>query len=240
MSSSDWAQWVAITVAFLTAAVGWGFNVWQLKKAAKDRKDQQQREDALLKRHQEREDALRERHREDAPRIELEITCKVLGLKGECFIVEFAFVFNNRGLIEWTFPSIQLRVRGIEKDHPLGYWQGRGQRLYFPVKIIPADSPTDVPKETRASLEEVIPERFESFFVEPGVRQAITYATMISAQVEYIAVYVKFMYKENTTSERIHTSERVFRLTTRDKPDAPVPSVTASNMKPRTQERYSH
>jgi hypothetical protein len=139
----------------------------------------------------------RQKRREDVPHIELGINCQVFGQDDNNYLVEFTLMVNNRGLVKWTFRSIQLRVRGIREDEQFAYWPENGRRLKFPVKIL--------------DKEEVIPKSVESFFVEPGVQQAITYVTKISTQIMYIVVYVEFWYDK----KKLHTSERVFRLTAR-------------------------
>jgi hypothetical protein len=209
MSPQDWIAISAVVATVVTALLGWLFSLLQQIRNGKERALQQKREDVQREKQQAREDELRalqqrredeqrDKRREDAPHVELAINCEVLGQEGEDYAVEFMLIVYNRGLIRWTFRSILLRVRGIERNQSLVYWQGRGQRLEFPVKIV--------------NMAEVIPKSVNYIFVEPGVQQLVTYTTKIPAQVKYIAVYVEFWYDKVTP----HTSERVFRLTAPD------------------------
>jgi hypothetical protein len=188
MTPQHWIAISAVVATVVTAALGLSFSFVTQHR-------QQERDDTLRKEQQKREDELRKEHREDAPHIELAINCQVLGQDDGHYLVEFTLMVYNRGLVRWTFRSIKLRVRGIEKNQQFAYWPGEGQRLEFPVKII--------------NKEEVIPKSVNFLFVEPGVQQAIAYVTKIPAQIMYIVVYVEFWYDMVTP----HTSERVFRLT---------------------------
>lgn len=198
MIPSDWIAISGVTATVVTAGLGlWFSSSAQRRQQARDdeqRDKQQRREDELRDKQQKREDAQRLIHREDAPHIELSIDCRVLGQDDDDYIVEFTLTANNRGLVRWKFRSIKLRVRGIEKNQPLAYWPGNGNRLQFPIKIL--------------GMEEVIPQSVNFLFVEPGVRQAVTYVTKIPSRVIYIVVYVEFWYDKVTP----HTSERAFRL----------------------------
>jgi len=192
MTPQNWIAISGIVATFGAAALGLIFSF-----VTQDRRIK--RDDKLLKEQQKREDELRKEHREDVPHIELAINCQVLGRDDGHYLVEFTLMVYNRGLVRWTFYSIELRVRGIEKNQQFAYWPGRGQRLEFPVKII--------------NKEEVIPKEGVNFlFVEPGVQQAITYVTKIPTQMLYIVAYVEFWY-DKEKKKTPHTSERVFRLT---------------------------
>jgi hypothetical protein len=198
MEPKDWIALSGVAATVVIAAVSLYFSSsMQRKQQQRDdalHKDQQQRDDALHKDQQQREDELRRRHREDSPHIEFSVDCQVHGRQDDEQLVEFILTAHNRGLVDWKFKSILLRVRGIEKNRSLTYWQGNEPRLEFPVKVFVA---------------QVIPRNLNFLFVEPEVRQTITYVTKMPSRIEYILVHTEFEYDNYTP----HTSERVFRLT---------------------------
>jgi hypothetical protein len=55
---------------------------------------------------------------------------------------------------------------------------------------------------------EVIPEGYNFLFVEPGVKQDITYITKIPKRYKYIVAYASFYYKKYTP----HITEKVFDI----------------------------
>ena len=187
MEPKDWIALSGVAATVVIAAVSLYFSSSMQRK-------QQQRDDALHKAQQQREDELRRRHREDSPHIEFSVDCQVHGRQDDDQLVEFILTAHNRGLVDWKFKSILLRVRGIEKNRSLTYWQGNEPRLEFPVKVFDA---------------QVIPGNLNFLFVEPEVRQTITYVTKISNRIEYVLAHTEFQYDNYTP----HTSERVFRLT---------------------------
>jgi hypothetical protein len=148
-----------------------------------------------LNQHQ-REDERNRRRREDEPRIEFGIDCLVHGHDDDGHLVEFTITACNRGFVRWNFRSILLRVRGIEEECSISYWRENDSRVEFPIRIIDGV--------------QVIPSGLNFVFVEPGVKQSITYITKISLRVKFILVHVKFYYDRHTP----HTSERVFHLCT--------------------------
>jgi hypothetical protein len=54
----------------------------------------------------------------------------------------------------------------------------------------------------------VLPEGYNYFFVEPGVRQVITYAARIPATTRFLLAHARFEYDQFTP----HTAERVFEV----------------------------
>jgi hypothetical protein len=103
-------------------------------------------------------------------------------------------------MVQQRFESIVLRVRGIKRDEPFTYLTGKGQRLAFPDKVI--------------DQAELIPANYCHYFVEPNVRQSMTYVTTVPTSLAYILVRVKFKYDKS----RDHTAERAFKLA-QDEPD---------------------
>jgi hypothetical protein len=194
-------DWIAIgglvtTTAIAAASLIYASLSQRAQQTREDelRKTQQAREDAMRTTQQAREDAMRERHREDKPHIELSVDCQVHGPDGDAYLIELLFTVRNRGLVRQQFDSILLRIRGIERNQPLSYWQGYEPRLEFPEKLVDGA--------------EVIPPGYNFYFMEPGVTQTITYTSRIPVSMKYILVYVEFRYDIRTP----HTAERVFQL----------------------------
>jgi hypothetical protein len=194
MEPSDWIAIAGVAATAFIAVVSLFHASWRQQK-------QQHREDELRKAQQKREDELRERHREDTPHIEFGLDCRVHGCEQDEYLVEFILTAHNKGLVQQRFTSIMLRVRGIERTQPLTHWKGNEPRLAFPVKVI--------------DDADIIPPGYNFIFVEPGVRQSITYVTKLSAAIKYIVAHVEFQYDRFTP----HTAERAFRIAAREGPD---------------------
>ena len=128
------------------------------------------------------------------PRIEFDIECNTLGPQGKNYLAEFTVFAFNKGNIKFTFPDIRLRVLGITRDSDLLLWKGHGKRLDFPIKLF---------------NEQVIPPKFKYIFVEPGVKQGITYVTTVPENIKFIVARASFKYRFRNA---IHTREKVFEI----------------------------
>lgn len=138
------------------------------------------------------------------PKIEFDIICKVVGQSEVARIVEFQISANNKGRIKFTFPELRLRIRSISDLSKLEYFQNT-YRLQFPVKIFE---------------DNIIPDKYKYYFVEPGTKQTLTYITKVDIKNKIIAVFASFKYKQRFMIRlkpfRIvreqHTCERSFNL----------------------------
>jgi len=194
-------EWIALTgilstliVSVLTLVVNRRREKQQQERDDRLRKEQQAREDNLRREQQEREAEAERQRRTYSPHIEFEIHSNFYGPEGDGYIAELLLVADNKGLIQQKFKDIRLRVRGIESEGALSYWQGHEPRLEFPLKLIDDVS--------------ILPQGYNYFFVEPGIEQVFTYVTKIPASVKYILVYTEFAYDQFTP----HTTERVFAV----------------------------
>jgi hypothetical protein len=134
------------------------------------------------------------RERVHAPRIGFDLDCRFYGPQRGEFIAEFILSVKNKGLIIHRFHDIFLRVRGIEENMDLNFWENKGSRLFFPIEIL------------KDNL--VYKQKFNYIFVEPGIDQNITYNTKIPSKIKFIVVRAEFKYDESRT----HSIERVFAL----------------------------
>jgi len=200
MTPANWIALAAIAATVVVAAVTQHFS-WKLRQRDDEQfEKRQRRDDEVREQAQQREDQLRYRHREDKPHIEFAIDCRVHGETLQDYLVEFILTAQNRGLFDWRFKAIVLRVRGIERGHPLSFWPGNEPRLRFPITVMDDAA--------------VIPRNLNFIFVEPGVKQIITYVTKIPSRVDYILAHVSFEYDEHTP----HSTEKVFRLSSLSDP----------------------
>ncbi len=155
---------------------------------------QRQREEENHRIEQNEQKALDELKRKYEPHIEFEIDCVFLGPHNGHYAAEFNLLADNKGITKHEFKNIKLRVRGIKHDVPLSYWIERyKQRLEFPVEIV---------------KDEVIPGNWNYIFVEPGIKQRISYQTIIDAKVKYITARAEFYYQEY----RPHSIEKMFEV----------------------------
>lgn len=135
--------------------------------------------------------------RSHTPHIELDIDCNLHGPQKENYLSEIVILINNKGLIRQDFQSMQLKIRAIEEDSELEYYDDK--RLKGPEKILEV---------------EMIKKKSDSdyLFVEPGTKHLITYATKLpeissnGKKFKYLLIRSKFYYKNKIP----HSIERLY------------------------------
>lgn len=132
------------------------------------------------------------------PRVEFDVDANFLGPQNNYFLTEILISAHNVGLRIRKFPSIKLLVRGIRHDATIEKWKGNEPRLFFPDKIID-------------NAEVVFKKNYSHVFVEPGVKQKLTYLTRIPTEYRFISIRVEFEYDEGRT----HSAERMLELPTK-------------------------
>jgi hypothetical protein len=126
-------------------------------------------------------------------RVEFSINCSFFGPQCDEYLAEFTLHADNKGLVVHRFPSIELRVRGIKASEGISFWENRRPRVEFPHKIVQA---------------EIVHEKYAYIFVEPGVKQVITYVTRIPAEYRFILARAEFRYDRRNP----HSAESVFEV----------------------------
>lgn len=129
------------------------------------------------------------------PRIEFNIDAQFLGPEKDHYAVQIVIHANNKGLRVRRFPSIKILARGIERGNAIEEWKGREPRLLLPDKLID-------------DAEVVFTENYSHIFVEPGVKQDITYLTRIPSKYRFVSVRAEFYYDD----QRTHSTERLFDI----------------------------
>ena len=150
-------------------------------------------------------EAQRKLYREDEPHIELTLDCAFHGVRGDKRLTTFTVSAKNVGRVEHKFDQILLRVRGI-RDEPFGndskneshIENEKARRALFPEELFKRNL---VPKTKNST--------WNYIFVEPGVKQAVTFTTVVPADFTYLLAQVWFQYE----ATRPHTAEAVFAVT---------------------------
>ena len=132
------------------------------------------------------------KERTHTPHIEFDVECNFYGPEKGFYLAEFILSADNKGYVIHWFPSIKLRVRGIEANVDLQYWPGKEPRLQFPLKVVD-------------DVEVIFKEKYQHIFVEPGVRQKINFVTKVPERCRYVLMRAQFNYDET----RSHSIERV-------------------------------
>lgn len=171
----------------------------QIENERKSREEQiaherQAREEELA-----REIKRAEKHREDMPLFQFDMEVGVVYKKDNKCLVEFRVVLDNRGNVKQDIKSIKLRLRSVNKEDSLSFWSGRGSRVEFPHKVFE---------------EEIIPKGYKFIFVEPNVKQILTYTTILDSNVEIVAARAEFSYGRARKGDRgsKHSVEKVFAI----------------------------
>lgn len=129
------------------------------------------------------------------PRVEFDVEVNFLQHHDNSVAAEFIIVAENKGIRTRSFDQIYLSVKGIKSNSELGEWEKDKPRLLFPIKII-----------DKAEL--VYKKKFKSIFVEPGVKQKITYFSKVPSDISLISVRAEFLYNNNKS----HSTERMYRV----------------------------
>ena len=136
-------------------------------------------------------------HRLNVPQLELILDIGTIIKKNNAILVEFLITVNNKGFIKQDIRKFNLRVRTINNDDELCLWQGHHSRVKFPHKVID---------------ESVIPEKLKFIFIEPNVRQTLSYTTLLPGETDIVAAKAEFSYgqaRKGSPGSK-HTVERVF------------------------------
>jgi hypothetical protein len=180
-----------LLVSLLTPVLVVIIGYW-LNRRLNEIDQENQRRSQLREEEQQRlRDEIERRH---DPHIEFTINCNLFGPVAGWYIAEFVITAKNVSLVRHQFPEIILRVRGIKQDETPELWDGHGDRLEFRHKLFEAN---------------VVLEKWNYIFVEPGVAQQITYVTRIEEAYRYILARAEFHYDQFTP----HSIERMFEVT---------------------------
>lgn len=160
---------------------------------------QLEREDKIREEDHRREIERIHSKREDIPQIEFDISCNIVGEKDEQSVVEFLIILNNKGFVKLDIKSIKFRVRSIKITDELSFWEESPYRLEFPHKLF----------ETQ-----VIPKGYGFIFIEPNVKQNLSFTTKFDNETLFIATRAEFSYGLTRKGSRgsKHSVERIFRL----------------------------
>ena len=129
-------------------------------------------------------------------RIEFDIEFVNLGTSGESRVIEVAVTASNKGNVEQKFDAIRLTIRGIVEGQGLNEIEGYEPRLAFPEKIGPVS---------------MIPDKYNYFFVRPGVNQRFPIVVKIPGNWCLIHARSTFKY---LGLEEVHSAERAYEVRT--------------------------
>ncbi|CAA6807442.1 MAG: Unknown protein [uncultured Thiotrichaceae bacterium] len=184
---------VSFSTPVVVVALGYYFS-HQLKQF--DRNNEARRQKELEAKEGERN----ELERKYKLRVEFTIDAIFHGNQNGSNLVEVVATINNKSAIQHKFTAINLRALGIKKGESIDLWsptilnkQIATKKINFPEKIL---------------KESLIPPQWNYIFVEPGVKQEITYPTSIPENISYILATVEFHYDANTP----HTAEHMFKV----------------------------
>lgn len=163
-----------------------------------EEKAQQQAE--IERKEKQRREELERRYK---PHIEFTIDANFYGPQQGFYIAEFVIYADNKSLIRHEFTDISFRVRGVKKEQQPFLWKGQEPRLCFPEKLF----------ETNLK-----PKGWNFMFVEPGVKQAFTFATRVEDSFFCLIARAEFHYDNPTP----HSIERVFHVDQKENGHAPT------------------
>jgi hypothetical protein len=179
----------------------------KLKKIDQKNEKHRQQEIEAKKREIDRQNRI------DKKRIEFTIDANVVGMQNGFYIVEFTTTINNKSQAQkQTFTSIILRVRGISKENDIEFWkkkkeeegtfgENENSKVFLTHRINFAE---------KIMEENILPPLQTNIFIEPGVKQVISYTTRIAAHISFFIAHVSFYYSDKIPYP--HTAEKVFRL----------------------------
>ncbi len=190
----------SLLIPLVIVILGYYFNR-RLKQTNQNNGDRHRQE--LEAKEQERND-LERRYKY---RIEFSLDATIIGVQDGFYLLEFTTTINNKSLLQKKYTDITLRVLGIEENSNIKLWLAKNidketgelkeqqtSRINFPVEIV---------------KENILPPFWSNIFIEPGVKQDVTFTTRIPKNISYILATVKFKYKN---IPKPHTAERIFAL----------------------------
>lgn len=159
-------------------------------------RDERRREDEKTRRDAEEKARLTAKEKEEKQlyKIEFDMNCRFFGPHFGKYAAEFVLFAHNKSTHRHQLNGVKLRVRGIRQNVPFSFWSAKYEhRLEFLEAILSDD---------------VIPKKWNFIFVDPGVRQSITYQTIIDTDFKYITARAEFYYDKNTP----HSTEKMFEV----------------------------
>jgi hypothetical protein len=129
------------------------------------------------------------------PRVQFDLECRFFPLPSadEAYLVEVAFVFENKGFVEHRIYDLSLSIHGLSTK--ILSPDGLARDPYaFDVVLFPRQS--------------MVPERYEWYFVRPGVRQVITHEVVLTKPGPMVELTAGFTYHRRAGEP--HTAQRVF------------------------------
>jgi hypothetical protein len=128
-------------------------------------------------------------------RVQFEIDCKFVQHQenpNDVF-AELQFIFDNKGFVKHRMWNLNVSVHQLENPTVLAKKSG-SQEVIFGKAILPKI--------------QLVPPRYEYYFVRPGVRQIITHIITVPKSASVIRVTASFNYGK--IMPKIHTTRRIF------------------------------
>jgi hypothetical protein len=174
----------SIATPLIIAVLGFIFtlSIRRIEWAKESQREEEQKRKELL-----------EEERKLAPHIELNVECQFMGPSQNRYLAEFSLTAQNKGTHIYRFSKIIFRVRGIKYGQELKYWEKNEPRLNFPEKLLETD---------------LVPEQWNFIFVQPTIKQRITFVTYIDQGFQFVIANAEFHYDKWTP----HTVEKVFEI----------------------------
>jgi len=139
-------------------------------------------------------------------RIQFDLDCRFLspGPKCDWLLAEVNTIFENKGFVEHRLYDLTLSAHGLAGSTPT---TNKAGEVTFDRRILPRRS--------------IGPKGYGFYFVRPGVRQVITHAILLPADVTLLRITAGFNYTRDGTYP--HTARRVFAV-----PTSAVPAATSA------------
>jgi hypothetical protein len=115
------------------------------------------------------------------PRIEFDLDCKFFTPQDNSYLTAITVSASNKGNVEHKFSEIRLRILGIKNNQPLEEFAKYPPMVEFPVEIMKGVN--------------IVPPKYEYFFVRPNVNQTFNYATQIPSDTRFIIIRATFKYQ---------------------------------------------
>ncbi|HRL76326.1 MAG TPA: hypothetical protein PLC86_11390 [Candidatus Accumulibacter phosphatis] len=135
------------------------------------------------------------RQQEKYPNIEFSADVQLIGIQDGYWIAELIATVDNKGKAQHRMSEFRFDLNGIEQGTAVGTSPEWGNQVNFPVPIAQGS---------------FLPERYNFFFIDPGVKAKYSYIARIPTSSSFVIFHCWFKYKD--TRMVAHTAERTLAV----------------------------
>jgi hypothetical protein len=135
------------------------------------------------------------RQEESYPKIEFTADLNFVGRQAGWWIVEVIAVVENKGKVPHHMREFKFDLNALYSEDPVELSKKWGNQVDF-IRPVAEGS--------------FLPEKYENFFIDPGVRAKYSYVTRVPAEARFLILHCWFRYSDRKKAG--HAAEKSVRV----------------------------